>query len=277
MSRISLLIANGWLQWGVLLRKEMPSDVSGIIDQHNLSKCSHFVIATQTCCIAHGSFEHEPSMELIGGVILENKPDRRLIGGYSPRELHIPIVNNGVTSTLHLEMRCRVFIPRQLFETFSATGSCIITDRYMHNLQVWMASRYCRPAFPDELVMRVSGFAKKLAEKLTKYSAKYPDDLIMVLVNYTPNCELDSGSVYSCEWKLVYSADIDEVRQKDIIEIEAVFSSRLEDIDGIEGTFVAFDETEVSIQDLREGERWFFDYISYRGEEVGAVVEDGQY
>ncbi|MFT6915189.1 MAG: hypothetical protein ACJAWL_001492 [Motiliproteus sp.] len=278
MARTSPLIENGWQQWSLIGRDQLPDWLVWHINSKGGNECQLFIVVTQTCCIANESYRDEPWLELIGGVLLDQPPHQRLIGGYSPRELHVPILNSvhADAGTLELKMRYRFQLPREHFGLFSPSAHHHVSERYKHNLRAWMTSRYCRPAFPDNFADRLSKFSDKLAEKLSKYSAKYPDDLIMVLVTHSPDTELPDDENYQCEWKLVHSQDITTEQEKEIRVIEKSFSDRIEGVAGINGSFVAFDETEVSIAELRAGERWFFDYLTYRGKTVGAAVDNGQ-
>ncbi len=137
------------------------------------------VVISHDCDLAQTS-EVEPNVEVIVGRFLDEGPQGNYLNCKNVRRLHVECGAGVVIKTVELDATRRTIVSKD-----SSAGKpgladhrpCAIhrmTAKERNTLQVWLASRYRRAAFPDEFDRRLrdTGVADRLARSF-KDSGKY--------------------------------------------------------------------------------------------------------
>ena len=148
-NRADEIISNGWEQWRCVSRHLLPDSFL----TEDRSDCETFVVMTQSCDLAHGCFESEPFVELLGVTVEEKKENGSFINAKNSRELHIPIEGGCYVA---VRAANRFFVDRGELASFSPDDPLNFTEQQKTILTTWISSRYYRPAFSEEY-MKVWG------------------------------------------------------------------------------------------------------------------------
>lgn len=125
------------------------------------------VVVSQTCDVVQAKLESEPLIE-----VLHCKPVAQLRPEYQGRKSTRRLDfrpnkerHEGVMLSAHA-IADRYVVPRNLFADHEPDPNRSLGANAVANLQQWYALRYTRPAWPDNLVARLTKGNKKLAAAL---------------------------------------------------------------------------------------------------------------
>lgn len=149
------------------------------------------VVISHDCDIACGT-DNEPNIEVLLAAVVtdENHP---FLQAKNPRRLHLAFTHQGNKCVLDLFATEKRYIAKANLIGVDPGADFLLTDDNRQILQRWLAIRYRRHAFPDELNRRVESIFKKAEESLKKNS----DGIIAIYINYQPRSkELSDNEPY---------------------------------------------------------------------------------
>lgn len=131
------------------------------------------VVISHDCDLAQSS-EVEPQVEIIIGRFVEGAPDGNFTQCKNLRRLHIECSAGNKTRVVELDATQRRSIPKDKADKdevgiadYLPCAAHSITGKERNTLQLWLAARYRRAAFPDEFDRRLKD-ETKVATKLAK-------------------------------------------------------------------------------------------------------------
>jgi hypothetical protein len=144
----------------------------------------------------------------------------------------------------------------------------------------WVAKRYTRAAFPDEFNRRTDAARESLADLFKKHGDLILSIHIRIEIRIEPeDTELPEGEDYRimlyarCERQTWEDAPSRSATTK-LVEQIGIKLAKCEGILVDESVLVP--EHRFSLEDLRETDRWDYDYLTYRGRLTGTVAHGFQ-
>lgn len=123
------------------------------------------VVATHDCDLAQDP-EAEPVVEVVVGRLVTDK-DGNCTHAKNARKLHVEFTGDA-DFWAEFEATAKASIAKLLLNQFSPRPDARLTPENHAILQMWLASRYRRSAFPDEFERRLTSKEFKLHEKIAK-------------------------------------------------------------------------------------------------------------
>jgi len=267
----SKINANGWQQ-GSLLPDELANQF-GIEHVAGWNDNSVMVVLTQDCDLVHPSYEAEPSIELIAGVLLDHA-DNALRHGRNPRKLHLDIERAGATRVVAFSVHHRIVVPRSRLEDQRPHDSLRLGRAERRLLCEWVAKRYVRAAFPDAFNERAHAAHRKI-EKELKRNGEHVTGLFLMI---DPDEECGSGQDYRVLLRVVARSEplADQRTELTLVRLAKAIADALASCNGIlveDHQLVS--EGRFPLEDLHFFKRWDWDYRSYSGEPGGETVPTG--
>jgi hypothetical protein len=143
-------------------------------------------------------YEFEPHVELIPGQSI-GELNGSLAHGRNPRKLHLEYEQDGMKKVLELRAIKKTFVDKRLLIDVVPDPSAVLTKKGIQILQGWLAARYNRAAFPDDLNTRMKPIEKKLR-------SANPEAISGIWMMYDPEDNHLSDEVpYELSIKIVYS------------------------------------------------------------------------
>ena len=266
-TRANTIIDNGWLQWATVGAEELQPHCGSIT-----LKEPFYVLATQSCDLAHGSYENEPHAEFIGfSPIQELRPE--FSKASNSRILHVEISESGQASYLGFFVRERFFLPREVLEKFAPNNPFVLSAQVCIQLTTWLSARYYRPSFSDEFNEHWKKVSGKIRDRIKKAYDRFGDIITGVFLGALDN---PAEEEFTASWIVVFSSSkVDGGDQfKEVMaffqSLENTLSDFLEKND-YDGTISVQSTKELTLSDLENHKRIFLDDMCFRGEELGGV------
>ena len=190
------LIKIGWRQGSIVTKDDVISLISD--DTYGLSENSILIVISQSCDIGCWSDEKEPDIECILGSYIKNI-DKRLASGTSSRKFHLGVIQGtedesfGKTVYVELLAKNKIHLNKASFSGLSPNDKSKIDSAQMETFTSWLATRYSRPAFPDNFDKAID------REKLKELAKKVNPLLSGIYINLIPFEELDDPKQYSLD------------------------------------------------------------------------------
>lgn len=237
--------------------------------ENKTSETNFAILITHDCdCVSEIS--SEPFLELMLGRYLDGEPAGNFTRGKSTRILHLPISSVGKNIELNAAISKRS-IRKDWLLKFSPDANITLTDAEKRTLSHWLALRYERPAFPDELVRRLQqGNASDIFATACK---KTGEEIQGVYITYDPRGELTDKELYCLSVRVVWNSEIDgaegvakSIADKIKKKFEKVFNyanGPTQEWLGIELDICeAVEDLDFTLRDVRTHEAWKNDEIS---------------
>ncbi len=241
------------------------------------------IVASHDCDLTQPP-DREPQVEVIVGRKI-SALDGNSTHGKSPRTLHLEF--QGHESVFgEFVITEKKSIRKNLLADFAPDTRSILGSADLHTFQFWLASRYNRPAFPDEFERRLneSGLAEKIARAL-KTSSMAIRAILFEVSGGPEMAHEGSDDVYLLDIMLLYASEPDsqaaektakEIRKK----IEEAFKTKL--LDTKSGNWQSIELRYIDIisdeaMTVRQSEaytRWRLDYLSLRADPQQPVVAE---
>ena len=120
------------------------------------------------------------------------------------RLLHVAVSDSGKDKFAELSAARMLTIPKRELAVFQPNNKCQILLPEILVLQDWLASRYKRAAFPDQL----NDLLSKVDKTLEKVGKNAPHAIRAVYVEYEPeNPVLEQGELYEVRIHIVFSTE----------------------------------------------------------------------
>jgi len=229
----------------------------------NLSANDVLIIISQSCDVVFQSLEEEPYVEIHVARAIDS-----VNGAYShrkhPRLFDFEETIDGEVCCFRCVDRERTRIPRRRLS--KAAPKATLSAKNTQMLAKWTASRYTRPALPDEFNSRLRSSAEKIS-KLAKRNGKF---LSGVYIGFLDESELPGEEPYQIF--LLGSVEPDVAAGENLYHAAACFESIRAEINSIDGIDVldaeVRSEDRISLDEVNHMYRMPFDYLSERSGDV---------
>lgn len=156
-----LLVSRGWCQ-GSILPSSIENHTQKLTeirrDEHDF-----FFILSQDCNVLSDSYEKEPFVEVLCAHSVPS-PNKMMLNGRNPREYHFSLSDEEPCRHYRILASERECLNRRDLESASPSGTIPKSD--IKQIAIWMALRYTRESFPDELNRRFQQLKKKNRDAL---------------------------------------------------------------------------------------------------------------
>lgn len=252
------ITANGWTQGAVI---ESSEDVGKSFDLPE-DGCDAYVLVSHSCDVLAYKYDAEPLVEFIGGKY-SPKENKSVAHRRHPRQLQLPI-DGGRQSHLTINIKYRYLINRNLLVNVPASKIILVDDSLLE-LQMWMAARYRRTAFPDTYIERVSDALSEIHKKLKSDGDQGVHGLYIYL---DPFEELQAEQEYhvvimgTADEQLGEAGSVNWRAAEDFLEYMANQLDACEGVTVREWQLLA--EDGITLATLKRLKLLDFDYISHR-------------
>jgi hypothetical protein len=224
------------------------------------------VVLSQDCDVVHGSYDAEPTAELIRA-----KPSSQADGlirhGRNPRRLQLAVG----ALFLNFSVHDRWNIQRSELESTGPDPEIAVDGDARHVLTEWVAKRYTRPAFPDAFNVRREAANKKIERELKKHG-----ELITgIFLAIKPHDECGDGTNYIVALRVTAGKATltNKSVESQLVTTTKQVADALDACAGIEVVdYGLVSEAEFTLEDLQYFQRWDWDYRSHSGEPGGEIA-----
>jgi len=179
------------------------------------------IVASHDCDLAQ-SPEGEPVVEVVVGRLV-TQGDGNFTHAKNARKLHIEFVG-AVVFWAEFEATAKQSINKRLLNDFVPRPEANLSPENQAILQMWLASRYRRSAFPDEFERRLTSKEFKLHEKIAKAVKPYGKLIAGVFFDVDNGVEVTRDGpddTYSLDITILHSADPDFMEAEKAADIAA--------------------------------------------------------
>lgn len=223
------------------------------------------IVISQSCDVIKQPDDAEPAIELIVGRSID-----ALQGNYTynknSRILHTALQTTSGDFPLSLLQNDKFVVDRVLLDGLTPDADVYLEREQINTMARWLASRYDRPAFPNEFNRRID--AVKRSDKKMRNAAKKISAVVSGLfVNILPFRELDERENYSVNILALVPAgqDVDIESSEITGPVEAIANiMRAANMD-VECQIRKEDQVPYSLF-RNDFKPWDFDDISLRGD-----------
>jgi hypothetical protein len=231
---------------------------------------SRIVIVTHDCDIEN----EDHAIEGIVGRRLE-APDGNYKHAKNARRLHLAFSGGGADYWLELEPVNRIPIERALFATGDDDATYALDRRGTQTLKEWLASRYGRPAFPNEFVNRLNqspGNGRKVSTKLERLLTTIHNDVVGVFFDLGEHrdAELEVDEPYILGIAIVYDSTTNGRQQCEEAadKVQQLFDEAYGPGGAAVGIAlercVATSDAQFTLLDVRRSDRWRIENLSVK-------------
>lgn len=261
-----------WRQ-GAIIGRELVSPANDALSvPMPIPEDSLLILVSQDCDIAHQSYEVEPFIEfLVATRMSATDEDKGLQWGKHPRRFQFSIQHQGDQALFEININDRYRTRREILLDGLPEGH--LDSKTTEALCRWVAKRYTRPAFPDEFNRR----CKAAREKLAALFKKRGHLILSIQVRLEPEeVELPAGENYRIMLYAVCDRDTwdDPMSRAEATKLVEQIGTKLAECDGIlVDESVLVPAHRFTLEDLRETDRWDYDYLTYRGGATDTIAE----
>jgi len=259
---------------------------------HDGDQDTAIVVISHDCDLAQPP-ESEPEVEILIGKFIE-KLDGNYSSGKNTRTLHLECTAGPAPRFVALTGSNKRSLPKlrpgmPSLAAFVPRDEIRMSPRERRTLQLWLASRYHRSAFPDEFDRRLNeetGVKERIA-KAFKDSGAYISAMFFDIDEGHEVPRNGAADTYSLYITLMYSTASDpgeafDVAQKTADRIEEIFSSRCKvTVDGVESWkwielcgIDAIADDAITVAQSQALSKWHGDHISLRTDPEQPVFVD---
>lgn len=263
-----------WRQGSVVDKADTVAVLAAAVDRppETESDAIRLVVVTQDCDILAEPGK-EPFVELIAGLPVDS-PDPSRCHGRNPRLLDLPFTSSmGVVLRFSAHDKFRVRKASLAGMQPAADMSLGSDERYV--LRGWIAKRYTRAAFPDELMRRLGDRKKQIDRVLKMDDAKHASAIYI----HTTTEELAAGEDYEMKVRITAPTDMwdTEGGPAALLTFEEKLAGALSACSGITPVedIETMPESDFSIDLLRLYKRFDVDYRSPNDDSAASLPPDG--
>ena len=225
------LLDRSWRQGSVL----QDSDTLSLGLINSLEEKHFAIVATHDCdCVAKE--EDEPKLELIiGRQIAKEAYDGSLTHAKSTRKLHLEIAQQGIY--IELSSATRTSVEKESLRGLSPSETWFLDVDQRRIFRRWLAARYDRVSFPDELAKRL----KPVANHFKRVTKNDGAAIIGFYIQFEPDAELKSedSQPYSFRITVVYDSSkvgALEAAQRIAGSLQEKFEKEFKTLETVSGT-----------------------------------------
>lgn len=241
------------------------------------------VVASHDCDIAQ-SPESEPVVEVVIGCLVTEK-NGTYTHAKNARKLHVDFVSAAVLWA-EFEITAKVAVDKAKLNEFAPRTDARLSSENHAILQMWLASRYRRSAFPDEFERRLTK-ETKLAEKIAKAVKPHGELIAGVFFDVDEGDEVTrngADDTYTLDIAILHAADPDFEQAEKAANtaakaIETAFKDKLlnptQKWQHIElRSCEPVSESVLTYQQFKVLKRWRLEHISLAAEPQQPVLPD---
>lgn len=241
------------------------------------------VVASHDCDLAQPP-ESEPVVEVVIGRLVTDK-NGTYTHAKNARKLHVDFVGAAVLWA-EFEITAKVAVDKVKLNEFAPRADARLSNENHAILQMWLASRYRRSAFPDEFERRLTK-ETKLAEKIAKAVKPHGELIAGVFFDVDEGDEITrngADDTYTLDITILHAADPDfgkaeEAANNAARAIETAFKDKLlnptRKWQHIElRSCEPVSESVLTYQQFKVLKRWRLEHISLAAEPQQPVLPD---
>lgn len=204
-----------WYQGAMIKRELISCEVEG--------NATHLLAISHSCDIPHAE-NNEPNILFIPCSSASN-PYPSLSHGKNPRKIHLDVLDGESSVVFALNHAELVLISKRTLLDLDVEPdpSFSLSPNALFILQDWLACRYRRQAFPDNLDIRL----RKIKAALIKTGKRHSNSIVGYWLDYDPRDQADHPGPYELRFYVVYDANTADAEGNaiELVEvIEGVFS-----------------------------------------------------
>jgi hypothetical protein len=225
------------------------------------------MVISHSCDVVNDDLLAEPDVELAAARLID-QANPNFTHAKNTRFLHVRVSDSGKDKFAELSAAKMLTIPKRELAVFLPNNKCQILLPEILVLQDWLASRYKRAAFPDQLNELLS----KVDKTLEKVGKNAPHAIRAVYVEYEPeNPVLEQGELYEVRIHIVFSTDTPNA-EKVALEASERVKARFKQQFMKDGKWQrlelrdcrALSDTAFTYYDITKMKRYRLDYISLK-------------
>jgi hypothetical protein len=259
------LLESEWRQCTALPHELLPDGILPL----SATADTKLVIISHDCDLVNGSYELEPYLEFF---VAQPKPNEARNGvmskGKNPRRLQFTAEENGEPRLYEIDVHEKYRVSRRILESGTRDKTFKIAGNDVLVMAKWAGRRYYRPSLPTEFMDRVASIKDKLSKKLKKDG----EDITCVYAGLNTIEELPPEKPYRLILRVVVPADVceDDTKERRALSVVSEMRKLLAQCAGIEveDADLAM-ESEITLAEVREMNKWDFDYLSPEEEQPG--------
>ena len=227
--------------------------------------------------------EAEPQVELIVAKRVE-RGDGNLTHAKNARLLHLPLFEAGNEITIELSANGKLLVAKASLEYRYFDGTRVLHPQCRPILQTWLASRYRRPAFPNEFENRLRN--KKVHDQIRKIMTPYGQEVIAVFFEVDRGASVErtgESDLYELEIILLYSTQHDSTKAEAVTKVAcekittafeaAFFDASTSSWKNIElASCTSYSDEEMSYALAQKLQKWNSDHLSLRTDPPGSLL-----
>jgi hypothetical protein len=256
-----------WTQGSVCERAVIEKLLTGHIQG---SDVGIFIAVSHDCDIANGDMTKEPFIEFFPVKFLDSKNGAYLYGK-NPRILHLQLFKNDVSCFVEIEANSRFCIKKEKLLSVYPNENYRLVDRDKKILQDWLAARYRRHAFPNNLdaILKKRKFWKKLSENVSDEMAH---SIQQFRLHFEPDGDIEPDERYELELLIIH--DGTEKARSNAEKLAIALKDEGEMMEQIDLIHCEARSTaEVTMDDLGYYEKLNLDYISHKYDYDGDIKD----
>ncbi len=243
------------------------------------------VVITHDCDLPN---DQEEFVEVILGRACQI--DKQLLNARNPRRLHIVYAKDASEFAIELNQANKVKVSKAHLSTLSPPDhSFEISDDEKRTLKQWLASRYGRPAYPNNFETRLTSrntkkvkFEKKVAE-IVALKTRHIIALFFDL-DENRNIELPEGEPYVLKIIVAYDAieggpEARVSAEQAASDLKILFHKEFGTPDVAEEialeSCTAVADTEIKLSDIRKIDQWRLEYVSIQDDPHSPFLATG--
>jgi hypothetical protein len=231
--------------------------------------CPFGIVISHSCDIVNDDLLAEPDVELAAARLID-KANPNFTHAKNTRLLHVGVSDSGKGTFAELSATKTLSIPKRDLAGFQPNKKCQILPPEIPVLQDWLASRYKRAAFPDQL----NDLLSRVDKTLEKIGKNAPHAIRAVYVEYEPeNPVLEQGELYEVRIHIVFATETpnaEKVAQEAAEKVAARFRQQFMKNRSWQGLELrdcrAISDTGFTYYDISKMKRYRLDHISLKQE-----------
>lgn len=257
------IITHGWRQGAVLLPESASSP--GVFEPlfKEIAAESILIVITQDCDVVQTDFEKEPHVEVLLARPITGTPNGNCLYGKNPRLIQFRVGERYFEVSCHDRARTdrRILANCRPCEVHSLDEDSILM------LRQWLAKRYTRPAFPDQLNRRIK--SKPHGPAISRILEQSGHLFQQIFLSCTPRYEelAPADSYRLIVWPTM---TVDDHNDGDLrnqaIQAATDLEAALTKCPGIEVKKCEVrHQGQITLDDLNFFSEWDFDFLTHRG------------
>lgn len=261
-----------WRQGSIISRDLIQGATDAICLPRSIPADSLFILISQDCDIVYKRYDIEPFIEFLVATRTEAiGKNKGLQWGKHPRRFQFSITRQDNGTLFEIDINDRYRAPRQIL--LSKLPEQRLDRTLTEAIGRWVAKRYTRAAFPDEFNRRTDAARDSLADLFKKRG----DLILSIHIRIEPeDIELPETENYRIMLYVICERQTweDPSSRSAATKLVEQIGIKLRACDGIlVDESVLVPEHRFTLEDLRQTDRWDYDYLTYRGGSTEMIAE----